>query len=129
MEKMARCEIPKKEKDMGFNYNHTTLVGRVVKDPELKEISENTSRLPFTLAVSRNYRKDDGSKEADFIPVVLWGKLAEVGFQLLKKGSPVLIWGKLQVRNYEKDSEKKWMTEVIAENFQILDKLPAKASA
>ena len=92
-------------------------------DFDTKEISENTSRLPFTLAVSRNYRKDDGSKEADFIPVVLWGKLAEVGFQLLKKGSPVLIWGKLQVRNYEKDSEKKWMTEVIAENFQILDKI------
>ncbi|MFC1771348.1 single-stranded DNA-binding protein [Candidatus Margulisiibacteriota bacterium] len=112
---------------MGFNYNHVTLVGRAIKDPELKQISDNSVKLSFILAVNRSYRKDDGSHETDFVPVTFWGKPAEIGFQLIQKASPVLVWGKIKVRNYEKDNEKKWITEVVGENFQMLERLPNKA--
>jgi single-strand DNA-binding protein len=112
---------------MGFNYNHTTLVGRVVKDAEKRQIKENVAKTTFTLAVNRSYRKDDGTQDTDFIPISMWGKMGEIGFQILQKGVPVLVWGKIQVRNYEKDNERKWATEVVADNFQILDKLPQKS--
>ena len=107
---------------MSFNYNHTTLMGRLTKDPEFKQITESFCKLNFTLAVSRKYRKEDGSIETDFIPISLIGANAVIGSKLLSKGSPVLIWGAIQVRNYEKENERKWITEIIADNFQVLEK-------
>tara|TARA_A100001015_G_C14950310_1_gene696462 strand:- start:28 stop:393 length:366 start_codon:yes stop_codon:yes gene_type:complete len=106
---------------MAFNYNHVMLVGRLTKDAELHP-SKDVCRLAFSLAVDRAYRKEDGSSDTDFIPIVAWGKLAEIGAQYLKKGQPVLIDGRLQVRSYEKDGDKKWSSEVIVENFQLLGK-------
>jgi single-strand DNA-binding protein len=109
---------------MGFNYNQTTLVGRLTRDPESKQISETVTKTFFTLAVSRNYKKSDDSKDTDFIPVSLWGKSAEKAAIYLKKGTPILLTGKLQVRNFEKDNVIKYVTEVIGEHFQILEKKP-----
>lgn len=111
---------------MSFNYNNCTLMGRLTKDPEFKEITESFCKLYFTLAVSRKYRKDDGSIETDFIPVTLTGPPAIIGSKLLCKGSPILIWGAIQVRQYDKDNERKWITEIIAENFQLLEKRKRK---
>ncbi|MCP4050489.1 MAG: single-stranded DNA-binding protein [bacterium] len=107
---------------MAYSYNQVTLVGRLTKNPELKQVSDNASKSIFTLAVNRTYRKSDGTTDTDFIPVCMWGKLAEISFQLLNKGTPVLVWGKIQVRSYEKGNEVRWITEVVADNFQILDK-------
>ena len=107
---------------MSFNYNNCTLMGRLTKDPEFKEINESFCKLSFTLAVSRKYRKEDGTIETDFIPVTLMGTPAIVGSKLLGKGSPILIWGAIQVRQYDKDNERKWITEIIGENFQLLEK-------
>ena len=111
---------------MSYNYNQTTLMGRLTKDPENFQVTESTSKTFFTIAIDRPYRKDDGTRDTDFIPVALWGRPAELSLQMLRKGTPVLVWGRVQVRNYEKDKEKKWITEVVAENFQVLEK---KASA
>jgi single-strand DNA-binding protein len=108
---------------MGYNYNHVTLIGRLTKDPEHKAVKEDRGKTLFTVAVNRPYRKDDGTTDADFIPVVLWGKLGEVSMQLLGKGKPVLVWGQLQIRNYEKDNEHHSYTEVVGEGFQLLDKV------
>ena len=108
---------------MSFNYNHCTLMGRLTKDPEFKQINENFCKLSFVLAVSRKYRKENGKIETDFVPICLLGNTAAIGKHLLSKGSPILIWGSIQVRNYEKENERKWVTEVIAENFQLLDKI------
>ena len=108
---------------MGFNYNHVTLVGRLTKDPKLKEISDSFSKLSFQLAVSRSRRKSKHTDDADFIPVSILGYAAPIGNQLLSKGTPVLIWGRIEVRRYEKDGDVRWMTEVIANNFQILETL------
>ena len=106
---------------MSCNYNQATLAGRITKEPELKILS-TTSKLAFTLAVNRGRRKENHENKTDFIPVILWGKCAELGTSLLKKGSPILVWGKIRVSTYEKNSEKKWITEVVAENFQLLDR-------
>ena len=111
---------------MSFNYNQVTLVGRLVKDPEHKTILENLSRLKFVLAVNRIKRKDQEESETDFIQIILFGTPAAIGERLLKKGSPVLVWGRLQIRSYDKDNEKIWVTEVVGDNFQVLEKLPEK---
>ena len=107
---------------MSYNYNHCTLMGRLTKDPDFKQITESFCKLTFILAVTRRYRKDNGKNETDFIPITLTGNIASVGSQLLTKGAPVLVYGSIQVRNYEKENERRWATEVIAENFQILNK-------
>ena len=104
---------------MSFNYNHITLVGRLTRDAEIKEVS-NTVRTSFSIAVDRPYRKEDGQYDTDFIPIVAWGRLGEIASQYLKKGNPVLIEGRLQVREYEKNEDKRWISEVVVENFQLL---------
>ena len=106
---------------MGCNYNQIILVGRLTKDPEMKEISEDAIKTAFTLAVDRNYKKAAGTVETDFIPVGFWGKQALNAFKLLKKGSPVLVSGKLQIDSFEKNNEKKWITEINGQKFQILE--------
>jgi len=107
---------------MAFAYNHTTLVGRLVRDPEIKKLSDNLTKLYFVLAVGRGYKKEDGETGADFISVCIWGKTADLGKKLLKKGSPILVSGRIQTRNYEKDRIKHFVTEVIADTFQLLEK-------
>ena len=104
---------------MSFNYNHITLVGRLTKDSSVKDVS-NTVRTAFTIAVDRPYKRENGKADTDFIPIVAWGRLGEIASQYLKKGHPVLVEGRLQVRNYEKDEEPRWMSEVVVENFQLL---------
>ena len=108
---------------MSYSYNHVTLVGRLVKDPELKELSNGVQKASFNLAVNRLYRKDDGTSDTDFVPIILWGKQAELCVQLLRRGVPALVWGKIQVSRYEKNNEYRWITEVVAENFQVLERL------
>ncbi|MBT6120218.1 single-stranded DNA-binding protein [bacterium] len=107
---------------MSCNYNQATLAGRLTKNPELKKISDSTSKLSFVLAVNRGYKNETGQTEADFIPISLWGKMAEIGHDLLEKGSPVLVWGKIKVRSYEVGEERKWATEISADNFQLLNR-------
>ena len=107
---------------MSYNYNHCTLMGRLTKNPEFKQITDTFCKLSFTLAITRKYRKDITKSETDFIPITMVGNNAAIGKQLLEKGSPILIWGNIQVRNYEKENERKWITEVIAENFQLLER-------
>ncbi|RAP26483.1 single-stranded DNA-binding protein [Candidatus Marinamargulisbacteria bacterium SCGC AG-343-D04] len=109
---------------MSFNYNHCTLMGRLTRDPEFRQVTENFCKLNFILAIARKFRRE--KTETDFIPVSILGNNAAIGKHLLFKGTPVLIWGTVQVRNYEKDNERKWITEVIAENFQLLDKIKRK---
>ena len=106
---------------MSYNYNYCTLMGRLTKDPEFKTISDNFCKLSFILAVTRRYKKENGQHDTDFIPITLLGNTASIGSQLLFKGSPVLVYGTIQVRRYEKDNERKWITEIIGENFQVLE--------
>jgi len=100
--------------------NKVILVGRLTKDPEVRYTQTGKVVATFTLAVDRF--TGQGQKEADFIPVVVWGKVAEVCGNNLTKGQKVLVDGRLQVRSYEdKQGQRRWVTEVIGQTVEFLE--------
>ena len=104
--------------------NKVVLIGRLTKDPELR-FSPGTGIAisRFTIAVNRR-KKEDGTQEADFIPCVAWRKQAENLANYQKKGNQIAVTGRIQTRSYDgKDGIKRYVTEVIAEEVQFLDKV------
>jgi single-strand DNA-binding protein len=101
--------------------NKIILIGRLTKDPELKYIPAGDPVVDFTLAVDRPFANKEGEREADFIPVVVWRKQAENCAKHLAKGSLVAVDGRLQVRSYEQDGQKRYATEVVAESVSFLE--------
>lgn len=98
--------------------NKVFLLGRLVRDPEVKTTQSGKVVTQFTLAVDRF-----GSKDADFINIVAWEKLGEACGNNLSKGQRCLAEGKLQIRSYEgKDGQKRWVTEIIAQTVEFLDR-------
>jgi single-strand DNA-binding protein len=104
--------------------NKVTLIGRLTKDPELKFTpGTGTAVATFTVAVDRRLPNKDGQREADFIPIVVWGKQAENTANYMSKGKLIAIAGRIQTRSYDaKDGTKRYVTEVVAEEVQFLDK-------
>lgn len=103
--------------------NVTMLIGRLVKDPELKYTAgEGMAVTKVTIAVD-NYNSKTGEKGADFIPVVVYGERAENLAQYTLKGSQIAIEGRIKTGSYDaKDGTKRYTTEVIAKNVQFLSK-------
>lgn len=102
--------------------NNVVLVGRIARDPELRYTPQNTAVATFTLAVNRRFKNAQGEREADFINCVIWRQPAENLANWAKKGSLVGITGSIQVRNYEnKDGQRVYVTEVLSDNFQMLE--------
>jgi single-strand DNA-binding protein len=96
--------------------NKVILVGRLTRDPEVKNTMTGRAVATFTLAVDRRFKNKDGQKEADFIPIVFWGKQAELAGQYLSKGSQIGVSGRIQVRNYDaQDGTKRYVTEVVGQ--------------
>lgn len=110
--------------------NQVIILGRLVKDPELRYIqSSGNANTRFTLAVDRNLSKDKkqemeskGQPTADFIPVVVWGKQAEHCANYLKKGRLVAVHGSIQTGSYEKDGQRIYTTDVLAQQVQFLER-------
>ena len=103
--------------------NKIVLMGRLVRDPEVKYTQTGKVVAQFTMAVDRPFSGADGKREADFIPVVIWGKSAELLGNGVTKGQRVLIEGRLQIRSYDgKDGSKKYATEVIASSFEYIER-------
>jgi single-strand DNA-binding protein len=102
----------------GNEMNKLLLVGRLTKDPELRG-SENNVCL-FTLAVSRAYTNTNGEREADFIPVKTFKKLAENCSKFLQKGSMVSVEAAVRTGLFEKDGKKTFTMEVIADEVRFL---------
>ncbi|MGL4607661.1 MAG: single-stranded DNA-binding protein [Eubacteriaceae bacterium] len=101
--------------------NKVILVGRLTRDPEVKNTTTGKAVATFTLAVDRRFKNKDGQKEADFVPIVVWGKQAELAGQYLAKGSQTGISGRLQVRSYDaQDGQRRYVTEVIADEITFL---------
>lgn len=103
--------------------NKAMLIGRLVKDPELK-MTETSKRevCQFTIAVNRPYTNEDGERQADFINCVVWDKLAENLAKYQKKGNQIAVEGRIQTRNYEdKDGKRVYVTEIISTNITFLD--------
>ena len=102
--------------------NQTCLIGRLTKDVELKYTPANQAVAQFTLAVNRTFKNANGERESDFINCVIWRKSAENFANFVKKGALIGITGRIQTRNYEnQQGQRVYVTEVIAENFQMLE--------
>mgnify|MGYP000598259333 FL=1 len=103
--------------------NRIVLIGRLTKDVDLRFTATGKPTANFTLAVDRPYRNQQGEKEADFIPVVVWNKLAEHCANYIGKGRLVAVDGRLQIRSYDgNDGQRKYITEVVAETVKFLDR-------
>src|ERR687888_1222200 len=103
--------------------NKVFLIGNLVRQPELRYTPSGTAVADLRLAVNRNYTLQNGEKreETCFLTVVVWGKQAETCGEYLDKGSPVLIEGRLQTRDWEtKDGQKRSVVEVVAERVQFM---------
>jgi single-strand DNA-binding protein len=103
--------------------NKVFLIGNLVRPPELRYTPTGTAVVDMRLAVNRNYTTQGGEKREDtcFLTVVVWGKQAETCGEYLDKGSPVLVEGRLQTRDWEtKDGQKRNVVEVVAERVQFM---------
>jgi single-strand DNA-binding protein len=101
--------------------NRCVLVGRLTKDPELKYTPNGVAVATFTLAVNRQFANQQGEREADFLNIVVWRKLAENVANFLKKGSLAGVDGRIQVRTYDQDGKRQYFTEIIADSVQFLE--------
>lgn len=99
--------------------NKCIFVGNLVREPELRQTNSGLATCRFTIAVNRPKNKD-GVQEADFISIVTWRGLAENCAKYLAKGRKVAVDGELRTRNYEKDGQKVYVTEVLANNVEFL---------
>ena len=110
--------------------NKVVLIGRLTKDPELRFIPGSGAAVTtLTLAIDK-YNTKTGQKEADFVPVVVWGKQAESTANYMSKGSQVAISGRIQTRSYDaKDGTKRYVTEVVADQFGGVEFLGSKGSS
>lgn len=104
--------------------NHVVLVGRLTRDPELRYIpGTGTPVTKFSIAVDRDYKKKDGTKETDFIPVEIMGKPAEYCANYIPKGRLVAIQGEIRVDRYtdQNTNEAKNFTKVFANKIKSLE--------
>ncbi|WP_256002429.1 MULTISPECIES: single-stranded DNA-binding protein [Pedobacter] len=102
--------------------NKVILVGHLGKDPEVRHLDGGVTVASFPLATSENYVKDGKRiEQTEWHNIVLWRGLAEVASKYLQKGKLVYIEGKLRTRSFEdRERVKKYITEVVAENFTVL---------
>ncbi|MDY0214624.1 MAG: single-stranded DNA-binding protein [Bacilli bacterium] len=106
--------------------NRVVLVGRLVRDPELRRTQTNQAVTSFTIAVDNRGRE----KSASFLPVVCWGQTAEFVAQYLKKGNLVGVDGRLQQRSYENQAKQKVnIVEIVADSVQALESKGSEGSA
>ncbi len=109
--------------------NRATLIGNLTRDPELRMTSGGISVCTFSVAVQRRFKNAQGEREADFFNIVTWRALAENCSRYLHKGSKVFVGGQLQNRSYEtQDGNKRYVTEIIADEVEFLDRAPGSNS-
>lgn len=102
--------------------NNVVLVGRMTRDAELRYTPQNQAVATFSLAVNRDFKNQNGEREADFINCVIWRQQAENLANWAKKGALIGITGRIQTRSYEnQQGQRVYVTEVVAENFQLLE--------
>lgn len=108
-------------------FNRITIMGNLVRDPEVRYTAGNKAYARFTVAVNRVWKGADGEakEHVDYLPCVAWGRLADAIGQWLHKGSPVFVDGSVQTRSYEKDGAKRYVTEV---NVREINFLPSGSS-
>ncbi|MFK7780347.1 MAG: single-stranded DNA-binding protein, partial [Candidatus Gracilibacteria bacterium] len=111
--------------------NKAQIIGRITQDLELKQTPNGQNVMSFSVATNRSWTDGSGTKQeqVEFHNVVLWGKLAEIANQYLKKGSKLFIEGRIQTRSWEaQDGSKRYKTEIVGENMIMLDSRPTSDS-
>ena len=102
--------------------NKIFIMGRLTRDPELRRTQNGTAVAGFALAVDRDYKNADGTKETDFIEVVAWRSSAEFVSKYFTKGRMAIVEGRLQLRDWQdKDGTKRRSAEVVADNVYFGD--------
>ena len=107
--------------------NKAILIGRLTKDMEVRTSESGNTIGVFTIAITRPYKKEDGQSESDFINCIAFNKKAKTMEKYCKKGLQIGIEGRIQTRTYDaKDGTKRYVTEVLVENFYLLGSKPEK---
>jgi single-strand DNA-binding protein len=102
---------------MANDLNRAEFIGRLVKDPEMRYAASGTGMCTFTLACGWKTKEKEGT---EYVRVVAYQKLAEIITQYMKKGSQMYVSGRMTTRSYDKDGEKRYSTEVVADQMQML---------
>jgi len=109
---------------MSRGYNRAVLMGNLARDPDVRATAAKQKVARITVACGRQWKDRNGELQShtDFVPVVLWGSLADLAERYLRKGRPVLIEGRISVRDYDdpKTGQHKLTTEVVADNLVLL---------
>lgn len=108
-----------------MSFNKVFLIGRLGKDPDVRKVNTTTTVCNFPFATNEVYKNQDGSytETTEWHNIVMWRGIAERAERILKKGSHVFIEGKLRTRSWDdKDGHKRYTTEIVVENFQLLEK-------
>lgn len=110
--------------------NKVVLVGRLTKDPELRfTANKGTAVTRFTLAVNRDFKKEDGTQEADFINCIAYSKRAEVIAQYLTKGKRFSIAGSIRTGSYDaQDGTRRYTTYIAVDGFDFIDSSDSKVN-
>lgn len=106
-----------------YSLNRAQVIGNLTRDPELKYTPNGQSVASFSIATNRSWNNPDGTRQdaVEYHDIVAWGKLAEIAAQVLAKGKPAYVEGRLQTRNWEsQDGTKRNKTEIVAENIIAL---------
>ncbi|WP_066874977.1 single-stranded DNA-binding protein [Clostridium mediterraneense] len=103
--------------------NKIVLLGRLVRDPELRTVeSSGKVYTKFTIAVKREYKSSDGERKSDFIPLIMWEKKAEIACEYLKKGDTITLSGRVITKNYEdNEGKRRYFIEVSVDEFRKIN--------
>jgi single-strand DNA-binding protein len=115
-----------------MSINKVILVGNVGKDPVVRYFDKGVAKVTFPLATSESYTNQQGETitSTEWHNIVLWRALAEVAEKTVKKGSQVYLVGKIKTRSYvDKDGNNKYITEILADAFLVLDKKQSQVSS
>lgn len=101
--------------------NKVTIIGNLTRDPELKALPSGVQVVNLGVATNRNWKDKEGNKQeaVEYHNIVAFGRQAENIAQFLKKGSSILVEGRLQTKGWESDGVKKYRTEIVAESVQF----------
>src|SRR5512136_1795487 len=114
-----------------MSINKVILVGNVGKDPVVRYFDKGVAKVTFPLATSESYTNQQGETitTTEWHNIVLWRAMAEVAEKTVKKGSQLYLVGKIKTRSYvDKDGNNKYITEILADTFLVLDKKPVTVS-